>query len=76
MSKTIWFTAREDHKHKGSFMAEPIGENPITGMVDYKITIDDETFVVAHDKNASVWMLLYRALDASIFGDDDLPPEL
>lgn len=73
----IWFTAREADKHRGYFEAVPIGVNPITGMVDYKITIDEETFVVAHNPEKSVWSLLYRALEASLYGEDDgLPDEL
>ena len=75
--QAVWFTARQANKNTGYFEALPIGLNPVTGMIDYRITIDEETFVVAHDPKKSVWHLLYRALDASLYGDDDeLPDEL
>ena len=73
----VWFTARVADKNAGYFEAVPIGIDPVTGMIDYKITIDNEVFVVAHHPDKSVWHLLYRALDASLYGEDDeLPPEL
>lgn len=74
----IWFTARVGNKNVGYFEAVPIGENPVTGMVDYRISIDEENFVVAHHPDKPVWHLLYRALDASLYGDsdNDIPEEL
>jgi hypothetical protein len=74
----VWFTARVANKNAGYFEAVPIGTDPITGMIDYRITIDNEVFVVAHHPDKSIWMLLYRALDSSLFGEDtdELPPEL
>jgi hypothetical protein len=75
----VWFTARVNAKNAGYFEAVPIGEDPVTGMIDYRITIDEETFVVAHRPDKSIWHLLYRALDASLYGsdeDEDEIPEL
>jgi hypothetical protein len=74
----VWFTARAANKNAGYFEAVPIGVNPVTGFVDYRISIDDEVFVVAHDPAKSVWHLLYRALDSSLYGSesDDEMPEL
>lgn len=79
MSKEpIWFTARLANKTVGYFEAVPIGVDPVTGMVDYRIELDGETFIVGHHPDKSVWHLLYRALDASLFGleDETLPDEL
>ena len=73
----IWFTARIANKTVGYFEAVPIGVDPITGMVDYRIDLDGEVFVVGHHSNKSMWHLLYRALDASLYGqEDDTPEEL
>lgn len=67
----VWFTARINNKHLGSFEAVPIGEDPVTGFVDYRVTIDDEVIVVQHNPEKSFWHLLYRALDTSLYGHDD-----
>jgi len=77
-TQPVWFTARVANKNAGYFEAVPIGTDPITGMIDYRITIDEEVFVVGHHPEKSVWHLLYRALDASLFGqdDDELPAEI
>lgn len=66
----IWFTARSNLKNIGSFVAVPIGVNPVTGMEDYRVTIDDEVFVVQHRPDKSVWLLLLHALEASVYGED------
>ncbi len=73
----VWFIARVANKNAGYFEAVPIGQDPVTGMIDYRIQLDNEVFVVAHNPEKPIWMLLYRALDASLFGDqDDVPDEL
>lgn len=74
----IWFTARLANKTLGYFEAVPIGVDPVTGMVDYRIDLDGEVLVVAHHPDKSPWHLIYRALDASLFGEeaDDMPEEL
>lgn len=74
LQQPIWFTARIANKNAGTFTAVPIGRDPVTGMIDYRIELDNEVFVVAHHPDKSIWHLFYRALDASLFGDDDDEP--
>jgi hypothetical protein len=76
-TQPIWFTARLANKNIGYFEAVPIGVDPVSGMVDYRIEIDGEVLIVAHHPDKSVWHLLYRALDVSLFdSEDDTPAEL
>lgn len=77
-NQPVWFTARVADKNAGYFEAVPIGTDPVTGMIDYRITIDEEVFIVGHHPDKSVWFLLYRALEASLFGqvDDEISPEV
>lgn len=67
----IWFTAREADKNKGYFEAVPIGIDPISGLTDYRVTIDDTVLVIRHDESKGIWHLAYRAIEAALYPEDD-----
>lgn len=72
----VWFTARIDAKNAGYFEAVPIGEDAITGFIEYRVQIDEEVFVLQHNPEKSIWHLFYRAIEQSLYGasDDDATP--
>jgi hypothetical protein len=75
LTQPVWFVARIANKNMGYFEAVPIGADPVSGFIDYRITIDEEVFVVGHNPDKPIWSLLYRALEASLYGADDTDEE-
>lgn len=69
--RPIWFTARQANNFAGYFEAVPIGIDPISGMTEYRVTINEEVVVIRHDASKGFWHLAYRAIEAALFPDDE-----
>jgi hypothetical protein len=67
----IWFLARINEKSAGYLEAVPIGVDTVTGFVEYRVQIDEEVFVLSHNPDKGIWHLFYRAIEQSLYGQDD-----